>query len=347
MYIQSISYELAPNEISNQKIVDDFYAFGGSDDEDGPLQASQLYDQCWVNKRYASDEEQTAKDLGLSAAEKMFRESGVDRQEVDYLIFVSDALDYKGPTTACIMQHQLGLKQEIGAIDILHGCTGFIYGLNLAKALIHSGQSKKILLITADVPTKVIHPLDTDLRAIFSDAAAATLLSAEKDPNGINAEVGEFILGTDGSGEKVLRVERSGTRDPADSEWLEQHKAIPSGLRRGRLVMDSAKVLLFASRKVPSLVTDLLNKEGLNKSDISHYLLHQANGLMLDFIRKKMKVDKEEFIVNSQEVGNSVSASIPIALKLAMTHKPFKSGNKMVLAGFGIGLSWGATTLKF
>lgn len=245
------------------------------------------------------------------------------------------------------MQNDLGLGQNVGAIDILHGCTGFIYGLNIAKALIISGQVNNVLLVTADTPTKIIHPSDVDLRAIFSDGAAATLISKEKRNAGINASLGEFVFGTDGSGEHALKVEHSGTRHPATAEWLSQFIDERHNNLGGRLVMKKSAIFLFAIRTVPRLVKALLEKENLTENEISLYILHQANGQMLDFIRKRMKIPEEKFIINIQDIGNTISASIPIALCQTFKENKIKNKDRILLAGFGIGLSWGGTTLKF
>lgn len=308
---------------------------------------ADIYNQCGINKRYISDADDTAKDLGNRAAEHLFEEWEIDRKEVEYIIFVSDALDYKGPTTACIMQNDLELENTVAAIDVLHGCTGWIYGLSLAKALISSEQVSNVLLVTADVPTKIIHPKDIELKAIFSDAAAATFISNKKENNGLNASVGGFVFGTDGKGEHTLKVERSATKEPADIEWLNQYTDVPTGLGGGRMVMNSPKIFLFALRKVPALIDAVLKKENLSRDDIDFFILHQANGKMLDFIRKRMKIPQEKFIINIDEIGNTVSASIPIAVYDTVKENRIKKGNKVLVAGFGIGFSWGATVVTF
>lgn len=345
VYINAISYHLPPTALSNQKLIADYRPY--KKPEDPEITEENLFNQNWIKTRYQVNLEDTAKDLGNSAAEKLFTEWNIDKEEIEYLIFVSDALDYKGPTTACVMQNDLGLSKTIGAIDVLHGCTGFIYGLSLANALIESGQIENALVITADIPTKVIHPGDVELRAIFSDAGAATFLSKKKHKNGINAQLGKFVFGTDGSGENALKVERSGSRNPADIKWLEQFKEVPHGNTGGKLYMKSSAIFLFALRTVPKLIRQLLEKEQLEEKDIAYFVFHQANGQMLDFIGRRMKIPKEKVIINIEEIGNTVSASIPIALYQSFKENKFTPSQKVMLAGFGIGLSWGGTTLKF
>ncbi|HET8837881.1 MAG TPA: ketoacyl-ACP synthase III [Flavobacteriaceae bacterium] len=345
-YINAISFHLPEHVISNEEVLTDYFQFAG-ENADQCFTTNRIFQQCGIQKRFQSHPEETAKDLGNRAAEKLFAEWDISKDSIDYLIFVSDALEYKGPTTACVMQDNLGLKKSIGAIDILHGCTGFVYGISIAKALLISGQATNILVVTADVPTKVIHPSDIELRSIFSDGAAATLISNEKIENGINASVGNFVFGTDGSGEHALKVERSATKNPADIQWLRQFENVPHGNIGGRLVMKSSKIFLFALRTVPKLIAKLLENEKLSDEAISYYILHQANGQMLDFIRKRIKIEKEKFIINIEEIGNTVSASIPIALYETFKTKTPKKNDKILLAGFGIGLSWGGTIITF
>ena len=342
-YINAISYYFPEDSISNEEIIKDYLPYAKGND----VSAQELYNQNWIKNRYQAKLSITAKDLGNYAAKRLFKEWDIDKSEVEYIIFVSDALEYKGPTTACIIQNDLGLKTSVGAIDILHGCTGFVYGLSIAEALIISRQVNNVLLITADTPTKIIHPSDIELRSIFSDAAAATFISNNSIKNGLNACLGKFNFGTDGSGEHLLKVERSGTRHPADVKWLSQFLKERHNNLGGRLIMKSSAIFLFALRTVPRLVKKLLQIENLSQSDVSFFILHQANGQMLDFIRRRMKIPPEQFITNIEEIGNTVSASIPIALCDAFRESRFSKGDKVLLAGFGIGLSWGGTIINF
>jgi 3-oxoacyl-[acyl-carrier-protein] synthase-3 len=345
VYINAISYHFPDQFHENEQIIQEYLNYGG--DRSVKISSEDIYNQCGINKRYSSQKDETAKDLGNSAAIRLFDEWNIKKNEIEYIIFISDALDYKGPTTACVMQNDLGLENGIGAIDVLHGCTGWVYGLSIAKALIISEQVSNVLVITADTPTKVVHPKDIELRAIFSDAGAATLLSNKKIENGINTMVDNFIFGTDGEGEKNLYTSRSATKNPADIEWLNQFKNVPGGMTRGRLVMNSPQIFLFALRKVPLLIEEVLIKNNIKFDEIDYFILHQANGQMLEFIRNRLKIPKEKFITNIEDIGNTVSATIPIAFYDALKNNKFKTGDKILVAGFGIGYSWGATILSY
>ncbi len=344
VYVNAISYYLPEKFLDNETIIKEFYEHAG--EIDNSVTAQSLFEQCGVKKRYVSHVDESSKILGNKAAENLFSEWKIDRSSIEYLIFVSDALEYKGPTTACVMQHDLQLNQTVAAIDVLHGCTGWIYGLSLARAVIEMGLVNNVLVVTADTPTKVIHPSDVDIRGIFSDAGAATFISNSKMDNGINTSIGDFTFGTDGKGEKSLFVDRSGTEDPADAKWLSQYENLPpKQLLGGRLHMDSAKIFLFAFRRVPQLVKAILAKHEMEIDDIDFFVFHQANGTMLEFLRKRMKIPKEKFIISIENIGNTVSATIPIAMKEMVDDDLIKPGNKILVAGFGIGFSWGATIL--
>jgi len=221
IYINAISYHFPKRSISNKKIIEEYLIYCDLKRRT-KITEEDIFKQCGINNRYASEQEETAKDLGNKSAIKLFKEWDIDKSTIEYLIFVSDALDYKGPTTACVMQNDLGLSEKCAAIDVLHGCTGYIYGLSLAKALIVSKQCSNVLIITADTPSKVVHPADIELRAIFSDAGAATIVSNKKKQGMLNYAISDFVFGTDGKGEKNLFVERSATKNPADVKWLKK-----------------------------------------------------------------------------------------------------------------------------
>lgn len=343
IYINAISYYLPEKSLDNDTIIREFFQYGGTSKEE--ITSESISNKCGIKNRFIAELEVTNKDLGNSAANRLFEEWNIDKSTIDYLIFVRDASEYKGPNTSCIMQHNLGLSQSIGAIDIQHGCTGWIYGLSLAKAVIVSGLATKVLLITADVPTRIIHPEDIDIRAIFSDGAAATLISSEVSETGINTSIEDFVFGTDGEGEKVLYTERSSVKHPADVAYLKQYEHLPSKLEGGRVRMDSSKIFLFAFRTVPKLIKDVLEKNKLEMEDIDFFIFHQANGAMLEFLRKRLKIEEEKFINTVENIGNTIASTLPIAMKLIVDEEKIKPGNKIMVLGFGIGFSWGGTIL--
>ncbi|HOY31648.1 MAG TPA: ketoacyl-ACP synthase III [Bacteroidales bacterium] len=330
-YLKAISYYLPEKIITNKDLCDDF----------PEADEAEIFKNYGIKCRHISGPDEIGSDVGFFAAEHFFCEHQIKREDIDFLLFCTEGLDYKAPATSCILQHRLRLPGTCGALDIPYGCTGFVYGLSVSKGLIESGQAKNVLLITSDVPSKVIHPGDKELRILFGDGGAATLISATNEDKGI----GQFVFGTDGSGYDKLIVRRSGTREYMTRAWLEDFHEV-DGMKWGRMEMDSSQIFLFAMKVVPAMIRELLGKEGLSVEDIDCFVFHQANVQMLEVLRKKMKIPLEKFIIDMETTGNTVSASIPIALKNAMNKRIIHTGGKIVLCGFGIGLSWAATIVE-
>lgn len=328
-YIRSISYYLPEKVLTNNGLCSAF----------PHLQADEIFRLTGIRERHIASQGQISSDLAFESAEALFREHSIDRGDIDFLLFCSEGLDHKAPATACLLQHRLKLSQTCGAVDIPLGCTGFVYGLSLAKALVESGQARNVLLLTSDTPSKAIHPNDHELRLIFGDAGAATLICA-----GGPGSIGDFVFGTDGSGAQNLIVRESGLRYPITKEWLEKYENV-GGLPFGRMEMKGEEIFIFALKVVPSMVKELLEKAGLTMDDIDLFVFHQANGYLLEILRKKLKIVREKFIVQMESSGNTVSASIPIALHEAIKSGKAKKGDKVLIAGFGIGYSWAGTII--
>ena len=324
-------YILPQNFVTNK----DLCALFPGEDE------GEIFKKTGIRKRHIVEEGLTGSDLAFEAGEKLFKEHDIDRSQIDFLIYCTSALDYKGPATACTLQHSLRLPTSCGAIDLAFGCTGFTYSLSVAKVLIESGQATNVLVLTSDVPSRVIHPDDIDLRIIFGDAGAATFVSADAESK---SAVGNFSFGTDGSGAENLIVKRSGIRNPPDADWLKKNEAA-GGMRDGKMEMNAIEIFSFALRVVPPMIDDILKKNNLEKADIDLFIFHQANGFLLSVLRRKLKIEEEKFFTYMEEVGNTVSASIPIALYEAIKSGKAKKGHRILVASFGIGYSWSGTVI--
>ena len=297
--------------------------------------AEKLYKNTGIKKRYISAPGEISSDMAVKAAEELFARNTIQKKEIDFLIFCTEGFDYIAPASSCIIQHRLGLEKTTGCFDLPYGCSGYIYGLGLANGLLATGMAKNVLFLTADIPSKGIHPNDIELRSLFSDIASANLITK-------NNNTQHFIFGTDGSGYSDLLFDHSGFRNP-DKDGQILHKSIP----HGQIKMKSTEVFLFAVKTVPQLVSQLLEKENCSVNDIDLYVFHQASYFMLEVIRKKIKVPKEKFFINIENNGNSLSSSIPVALKEAEEKGILKRGMKIMLVGFGIGYSWGGTILEY
>lgn len=331
-FIKDIEYYFPPVKVSNDELAKEF-----------AVEASDIYLKTGVKNRYKTSPGIIGSDLGFEAAKLLLAKLSEEQiSKIDFILFCTEGLDYKAPTTACVLQNRLSLPKSCGAIDIPMGCTGFINGLLLAQSLILAGNASNVLFITAEIASTVTNPKNLELRALFSDAGCACLIS------GVNSEigVGKFVVGTDGGGYKNLIVYRSCTRNPADAEWIEQNKDA-NGMLLGQMEMNSKEIFLFSYRTVPKLIDDVLIKNNVKFEEIDLFIFHQANGPMIEALRKKIKIPESKFFTNIEYIGNTVSCSIPIALKQAIDGGKIKPGNKVLIAGFGIGYSWGATIINF
>jgi 3-oxoacyl-[acyl-carrier-protein] synthase-3 len=288
---------------------------------------SKILEKTGIYNRYISAFDETAVDLAFKAGKKIL--SNISNIEsIDLLILVTQSPDYVLPSSACILQDRLGLSKSCMAFDVNLGCSGFVYALSIAGSLIESGVAHKCLILCADTYTKYINKNDRTCRPIFSDGAAATLLEgAEGDC------VGPFEFGSDGAGYDQLIVRHSDARVSAHLS--------------GSLEMSGSNVFLFTMRVVPSCVNKLLDRAGLTIENIDLFVFHQASKLVIDNLVRAMKLDQHKVFTNFENIGNTVSASIPIALKDAESHGRLKEGDTVMLVGFGVGLSWGATLIKW
>jgi 3-oxoacyl-[acyl-carrier-protein] synthase-3 len=274
--------------------------------------------------------------MAVAAAQKLF-DGGVDKQTVDYILFCTQSPDYDLPASACIIQNRLGLPKSVGALDFNQGCSGYIYGLSLAKGLIVAGIARNVLLLTAETYTKRLHPQDKGNRTLFGDAASATLISTEGF-----AQIGAFSLGTDGSGAENLIVATGGARHPRPSGQV-VFDADNNPVSPDYIYMNGSEIFTFGLTVVPTLVGDTLARNGLDAGSVDLYIFHQANRFMLDFLRKKLKIAENQFYIYLSEVGNTVSSTLPIAIYEAKKENRLQGA--VLLAGFGVGYSWGGVML--
>lgn len=309
--------------------------------------AQKIYDKTGIRQRHVAAEGETASDLAFGAAQALFARGAVRPEAIDFLILCTQAPDYILPTSACVLQHRLGLSRTAGALDVNLGCSGFVYGLSLAKGLIESGAATRVLLLTADTYSKYIHPQDKSVRTLFGDAAAATLVAAQETEGNAAADaIGPFVFGTDGSGAHKLMVEAGGFRRPSDATSAIETADASGNVRSAEhLYMNGAEVFAFTLREVPQAVERLLERAGLERDDVDLYVLHQANRFMLDALRRKLGLDQARMPVCMEDVGNTVSSTIPLALIALRDAGAIPEGARLMLVGFGVGYSWAATLI--
>ncbi|MDY5684141.1 MAG: ketoacyl-ACP synthase III [Treponema sp.] len=319
-YIKQIEYYLPKKSLSNEDL---FRLFPDWTPE-------KIFSKVGIKNRFIADENETAVDMAVKVAEKLFKNNTDCKNSIDFLLFCTQSPDYKLPTSACIIQDKLGLPKSIGALDYNLGCSGYIYGLSMAKGFILSGVARNILLITSETYSKYIDFNDKGNRSIFGDAATATVISTD----GV-LRINDFSFGTDGSGFEKLIVKTGSARFPSAGTSEES-----------KLYMNGQDIFQFTIKEVPNLVESLLAKNRLSISNIDYFLFHQANVFILEYLRKKMNISKEKFPYFIENIGNTVSNSIPILLNENLNCILKNPISKIMLIGFGVGLSWGGCVLE-
>jgi 3-oxoacyl-[acyl-carrier-protein] synthase-3 len=328
-FIKGISYYLPEQKLTNTDLSAKFKDWG----------EEKIFIKTGIKNRHISSKDEFASDLAVKASNILFNEYSIDSTTIDFIIYCTQSPDYILPTTACILQERLNLSKKCGAFDFNLGCSGYIYGLAICKGLIEASIAKNILFITSETYSKYIHPEDRGNRTIFGDAAAATLIS----DNGF-AQITNFELGTDGSGAENLIVKNGGTRhkDSFHSFGIDEKGNFSSA---SHLFMNGPEIFTFTSKMVPILIENVLKNNSLVTEDIDLYIFHQANKFMLDFLRKKIDIPEPMFFTYMENCANTVSSTIPIALKEAINQN--RCEGNVLLAGFGVGYSWGGTIIKF
>lgn len=327
--IKKIEYYLPEKILTNKNLENQFPEWN----------AEKIEKKIGIRERHIVEENETALDMGFKAAEKVLE--NYHKEKIDFLLFCTQSTEYYLPSGACILQDRLGLNTDIGAFDYNLGCSGFIYGLAMAKSFIKSGLANNILLITSETYSKHIHPKDKSNKTLFGDAATATIVE-NSDKEGVF----EFSLGTDGSGYKNLIVPNGGLRNKYDVNAKEMNDEYGSIRTNNNIYMNGPEIFNFTIDAVPKVVSDVLKKNNIFLNNIDYVIFHQANKYMIEYLRKKIKIPKEKFYINMLNTGNTVSATIPIALKDCFNNKIIKTGDKVLIVGFGVGYSWGATIIE-
>jgi 3-oxoacyl-[acyl-carrier-protein] synthase-3 len=321
--ISAIEYHLPAGELTNAELARVYPEWS----------MERIEEKTGIKSRRIAAPEECASDLAYEAAMRLFNSGACQPSDIDFLLLCTQSPDYFLPTTACLLQNRLGISTTAGALDFNLGCSGFVYGVALAKALIESDQARNVLLITAETYSKFLADSDRSVRTIFGDGAAATLLTGSDSPQ---AGVGSVVFGTDGSGGANLIVGTGGARTPS---------AVAG--RLGTLYMAGAEIFAFTMRAVPEVVNQLLARSGYTREDVALYVFHQANRHMLENLRRKLGIASDRFYVDMEDCGNTVSATIPIALKRAVEKGRLKPSDLVMMVGFGVGYSWGAALVRW
>ncbi|MEP7306305.1 MAG: ketoacyl-ACP synthase III [Acidobacteriota bacterium] len=323
-FLQAIATELAARVQTNDDLV------AGVDG----WTADRILTRTGVTERRIAAADETAGDLCCRAAERLFAESGIDRATIDTLIVCTQSPDYFLPSTACVLQDRLQLPQSVAAFDLTLGCSGYTYGLWLARSLVLSESSSNVLLLAGDTYSKYCRPQDLAVASLFGDGATASVIT--RSPESVWAKIGPSVLGTDGRGAAHLIVRAGASRLPTSETPSDRY-----------LHMDGAEIASFAVATVKTVVTNLLDKVGLRWSDIDAFVFHQASPTFVQRLIAAYRLPPEKVPLGLSNVGNTCSATIPMVLEQCARSARFQPGQTLVLVGFGVGYSWAATLIEW
>lgn len=295
-----------------------------------------------IERRHVVSNGICASDMCYEAAEKLIKDLNWEKSEINCLVFVSQTPDYKLPATSCVLQQRLGLSKECMSFDISLGCSGWVYGITVIASILSAGGNQKALLLVGDAVTTTKSPLDKSTYPLFGDAGTATALSYNPDASPIKS-----CLYTDGGNYEAIMIEDGGARNPFNAESLEI-KEFENGIKRNRLqsILDGSSVFTFGISKAPQCVNNLIENFEIDKDKVDYFVFHQANMLMNEKIRTKLKLPEEKVPYILTDYGNTSSTSIPLTMVLKLRKRLEESKNKMIACGFGVGLSWGSVYLE-
>ncbi len=296
-----------------------------------------------VQKRYITSEHETALDLAFQACKKLFEKYPDARNQIDGLLFCTQSPDYIMPPNACVLHKLLELPENTFALDYNLACSGFIYGLGMARGLIHTGMAKNVLIVNSETYSKYIHKKDRSVRVIFGDGASASWITSSESDEGIT----DILCATSGYHYDKFIIWAGGSRTPKSEESAQLVEDDSGNVRtKEHMHMQGYEILKFVSNRVPKQVMTLLKRNGLTVGDIDTFFFHQASKMALDSLTRLLRIPQEKVYRNLHEIGNTVSASIPIALRNALDRGIVSKGNKVLLCGFGVGLSWGSALME-
>jgi 3-oxoacyl-[acyl-carrier-protein] synthase-3 len=287
-----------------------------------------------ISERRISDAGTATSDLATEAAKKAMEDAGITAGEIDVIIVATATPDMAFPSTACIVQSNLGALQA-SAFDVQAACTGFIYGLSIGEKFISTGDAKNVLVIGAETLSKICNWEDRSTCVLFGDGAGAAVLREAPKDSGIIAT----LLGAEGWKGQYLTLPAGGSRMPASIDTVKSGKHF--------IHMDGGEVYKFAVGVMPQATLGVLEKAGLSLDDIDLLIPHQANKRIVDSAAKRLGIPQDKIFMNLSRYGNMSSASIPVALDEAVKHGLVKNGDNLVLVGFGAGLTWGACAIKW
>ena len=332
--IKSIEYYLPDSIITNEDL----------QKENPQWNMNNVIRKSGVIQRHIAKDRETALDLSQKACDKLFNKKGNNKGDIDGIIYCTQSPDYIMPANSFLLHKYLDLSNNVFAYDFNHACTGYIYGLSMAYAFIKSGIAKQILLVNSETYSKYINSRDRSTRVLFGDGAAVSIVKKTTDNRGII----DLKLASSGKNYDLFYIPAGGMKLPKSSETSKENKDEIGNIRsKENIYMDGMKVWAFINYSVPKQINKILKRNNIDKSDIDIFIFHQASQMTIETLIRILKLDREKVFINIYNIGNTVSASIPIAIKDAISQGKIKRGQKVLLSGFGVGMSYGTILMEF
>jgi 3-oxoacyl-[acyl-carrier-protein] synthase-3 len=307
----------------------------------GETEVTKISRSTGVEARYVAPAWMCTSDLCYAAAERLLLESNIDRDSIDALVLVTQGPDYIVPATSCVLQSRLRLGSHCAAFDVNLGCSGYVYGIWFAAHLVAAGSARRVMLLVGDLSTRCVSPHDRSTALLFGDAGTATVLEASD-----KEEVMSFVLGTDGTGHKNLIIPAGSFRNPHTEATAVRSKREDGNIRSDEdLYMNGPEIFAFTLREVSPMISSVLAESGWSIEDVDYFVMHQANRFILEHLARRMKIGKEKMPLSLERFGNTSGASIPITMTHCLADTLRREEVRLVLAGFGVGYSWGAAAL--
>jgi 3-oxoacyl-[acyl-carrier-protein] synthase III len=331
--IKQTEYYLPEKVITNQ----DF----GKENPDWDIE--KIEEKSGVASRHVVETSQTALDLAIKAVEKLFLSGKISKDQINAIIFCTQSPDYIMPSNSFLIHKHFNFSQDVWTFDYNLACSGFVYGLAISRGILETGLAKNILLITAETYSKYINPKDRSTITLFGDGAAASVISDNNEQG-----IVDIILSSNGEKYDAFHIPAGGSKMPKN-QFTNEISIDSSGNAKTleNIHMNGFAIWQFVSKNVSEQIKKLLERNNLSVNEIDLFVFHQASKLTIESLTKMLKINSEKVFMNIKHIGNTVSASIPIALKDAENSGRLKRGDLILLSGFGVGLSWGSIILRY
>jgi len=305
-------------------------------------EVKQVVDKIGIVERRFADPHICSSDLCFAAAEKLLFDLSVPRDEIDLLVFVSQTPDYRMPATSILLQHRLGLSENTVAFDLNLGCSGFIYGMSVIYAMMERSGLRRSLLLDGETRSRIYSPKDRKTAFIFGDAGVAALIERDE----IYGE-SFYSMNSDGSKEELIKISAGGYRNPTTEETLKERVVDEYGNIRSQEqgYMNGSDVFNFVISRIPQDIKNVINYSGTNIEGMDYFVFHQANNFINSYLARKLKLDSDKVPTTIAKFGNTSSVSIPLTIVSELQGK--LAGKKLLLSGFGVGMTWASAVINF